>query len=1010
MKKILTIMALLVAFVTTGFAQKTVYFNPNVWAADNPVFAVHYWGGADGAQWVELDAVTGEEGFYKASIPDDATGMLFGRFQTGTTEFGFNTDLWNKSEDASVNDGYLYTITGWGSGNSPVSSVQVIPSNVLVAGDGEITKDFQNWVSDPTQSSNKMTLDNGFTYKLTIEGQVIKAGTYEYKIVEDGDWYPQTNANAQLVIAEDGVYTIVYTFNVRTNAYDALATKTADATITYKYFVQEYASGAYTSLGEMTTVTEGENANKFAALKINRTITEATTLAFKYEKVMYNGTTVVRDEWIGGNEAGDDNMYNLTQEINEAGTYDITFNFWFENKTNWVTVEKYAEITSVKVMGSFDTWGNGIELTKGTGYTYTGTIPVSAAGEEFCIKVNENTWVKYGENAATLAEDYDFVTTNNDNNFVLSGDYESYAITATWTPSANAGAGWLLTIVPGEARPKSTYTATFVNGAGWENVYAYIWKVDGETPVPLNGNYPGVQIEKTGTETINTVAYDVYTFTFETYDETAVPQYIIFSDGGNTNKTDDLAFVNGKKYTETVPGNAEIESVVVTVPGAPVDPFDITTCKTEDANGNYVYSRDMDLSVVLDDIPFNFTINGDALPVSADMLDPSDNNLLSIVEKTVYGVTVKSYVLNNEGSGYAVYTATATWTPNPSATSQWKLLVVGKEARPETTTYSIIYNTNGQNNNWKVGDTMTESEGVFTATISNKPGMLFAIAPTGSVALDTQNPLNSGIQWAQIIRPVVTTDNDFEVQYFHNYSDATEVKETGGKVWKIMSDNTSKLTLTFTPADNTYTIVSDATEKVNITNVGWATYSLSKPFKVEDADVYIVTGVADGEADMVKLAAGAEIPAGTGVILNGDAGEYTVKPSLGNGDVAGNMLIGTGESPNGYDITGIYPQEMGGGEYTAYIFANKSLGVGFYLLDSSNGNTIAPFKAFLAVPKNTNQTPAPFFGFGGEGTTGINSVERGVLNVEGCYTLDGRRVENPTKGLYIINGKKVVIK
>jgi hypothetical protein len=26
------------------------------------------------------------------------------------------------------------------------------------------------------------------------------------------------------------------------------------------------------------------------------------------------------------------------------------------------------------------------------------------------------------------------------------------------------------------------------------------------------------------------------------------------------------------------------------------------------------------------------------------------------------------------------------------------------------------------------------------------------------------------------------------------------------------------------------------------------------------------------------------------------------------------------------------------------------------------------------------------------------------------YTLDGRRVENPTKGIYIMNGKKVVIK
>jgi hypothetical protein len=43
------------------------------------------------------------------------------------------------------------------------------------------------------------------------------------------------------------------------------------------------------------------------------------------------------------------------------------------------------------------------------------------------------------------------------------------------------------------------------------------------------------------------------------------------------------------------------------------------------------------------------------------------------------------------------------------------------------------------------------------------------------------------------------------------------------------------------------------------------------------------------------------------------------------------------------------------------------------------------------------------------GTTGINGVENEQReNV--IYNLRGQRVENPTKGLYIINGKKVIIK
>ena len=43
-------------------------------------------------------------------------------------------------------------------------------------------------------------------------------------------------------------------------------------------------------------------------------------------------------------------------------------------------------------------------------------------------------------------------------------------------------------------------------------------------------------------------------------------------------------------------------------------------------------------------------------------------------------------------------------------------------------------------------------------------------------------------------------------------------------------------------------------------------------------------------------------------------------------------------------------------------------------------------------------------------TTNIQQVESGKLKVEGYYDLQGRKVAQPTKGLYIVNGKKAVIK
>ena len=49
----------------------------------------------------------------------------------------------------------------------------------------------------------------------------------------------------------------------------------------------------------------------------------------------------------------------------------------------------------------------------------------------------------------------------------------------------------------------------------------------------------------------------------------------------------------------------------------------------------------------------------------------------------------------------------------------------------------------------------------------------------------------------------------------------------------------------------------------------------------------------------------------------------------------------------------------------------------------------------------------------GDGTTGINMVNGEGLKVNGSevyYDLQGRRVLYPKKGLYIVNGKKVILK
>ena len=103
-----------------------------------------------------------------------------------------------------------------------------------------------------------------------------------------------------------------------------------------------------------------------------------------------------------------------------------------------------------------------------------------------------------------------------------------------------------------------------------------------------------------------------------------------------------------------------------------------------------------------------------------------------------------------------------------------------------------------------------------------------------------------------------------------------------------------------------------------------------------------------------------------------------------------------------------------------YIFAkdNTTSEIGFYkLVDAAH--TLAAHKAYLETSDDCTP-PAPMglarglirlsFG-GGEGTTAINTTLKNPIVEDGLYyTLQGVAVKNPSKGIYILNGKKVFVK
>lgn len=188
----------------------------------------------------------------------------------------------------------------------------------------------------------------------------------------------------------------------------------------------------------------------------------------------------------------------------------------------------------------------------------------------------------------------------------------------------------------------------------------------------------------------------------------------------------------------------------------------------------------------------------------------------------------------------------------------------------------------------------------------------------------------------------------------------------------------------------------DITEKshpVAITDVEWATLMLGYDATVpEGVTAYAVSSV-DGDVAKLTEVEGA-IPAGEAVLLNGANGTYEFKFAESAGAVDGNMLEGS--TINSYVTEDAYvlAATNGAGLYKAAM--NQKEGTAF--LNNA-------FKAYLPAPANAS---APMFSFGrGEGTTGIDNAQLVNDNVV-IYDLTGRRVQQMEKGIYIVNGKKVV--
>lgn len=199
-----------------------------------------------------------------------------------------------------------------------------------------------------------------------------------------------------------------------------------------------------------------------------------------------------------------------------------------------------------------------------------------------------------------------------------------------------------------------------------------------------------------------------------------------------------------------------------------------------------------------------------------------------------------------------------------------------------------------------------------------------------------------------------------------------------------------------------YYAPASAEIKVNIGATGYATLYYSDRALVVPENVAAYTyKVTNGKLDESYLYnAGETIPAATGVVLKAAPGEYTFAASQEAGEVdTDNLLKGSDEAT----LT------TGGAVYYKLSLnkAGDANSVGFYYGAADGAAfTNGAHRAYLALPAASGVRA---FLFNGNTTTGIQNVTSNNAATQ-VYDLQGRRVQSAQKGLYIINGKKVLVK
>ena len=578
----------------------------------------------------------------------------------------------------------------------------------------------------------------------------------------------------------------------------------------------------------------------------------------------------------------------------------------------------------------------------------------------------------------------------------VSGTITSVAV--TWSGNANYYLALQTTSgteLEAKSNPSSSSTQTFVvsgsysqlrlvgrRSSGTSNAAATITKVV-VTYAPSGGSLtPCVDVSSI---TLEPGDFDIKGHRTGTFaaDGTKADEGATFS--YSTTATSGLTVESDGSYTASAAGSYTVKVTATPSDGdkysAVVKDFDITLTDTRSACGlaftpssyDAILGEDFDTPTITN--PNSLTVTYSSSPASVATVNASTGAVTLLKEGTVT-ITATGEGNDNCKGGSASYTLTII-DPNKK--------VFNFENKASDYGSGVTTTTDGSA---YVETEKTWTLDGVTIVTAGKYRWWDADGTLRFYSTDPQSKMTISAPTGKVITNIAITGGQQFISNDGAYS-SSNGKWAGQATSVVLTYNASK-------SVNVKTIsvtIGDPTDPtITVGSALYTTYTTQVPVSFTGVKAYTVSSISGSSAILTKVT---EAPANTPVIIEAAAANtYTLTYKSDAAGVGTNYL----KYSDGTIV---------GDGSTIFALGEKNDKVGFYLV--KNGVIVPAGRAYLVVGGGGEVKEFLYFDFGGDDATAINEVGDSKSIVNGpVYDLSGRCIQKPTKGLYIVNGKKIM--